>query len=256
MSPDDLVDRFEAEWHERATPPDLLDYYRQVQACCGDDVAAARTVMLELITTDLELRYRAGTPELRYGLQDYSRLLPADFLGLDELRKLGGEEMVVRGHWGDCPRLSELVMEQFPGFSAEELGSIEAEYLKRLEEEFPCSVVLIRQETRPSEFGLRTPCFVGRQRSRESSTPPMQYSLGASPHRFVVVPRDEINVSRQQVLLRRVAVDCLEVTALSDTVTTRLEGVRLLKGRTIEVPLQAIGIEIQFANVTLSLRRG
>lgn len=256
MSPDDLVDRFETEWHKQEQPPDLLDYYRQVHACCGDDLDAARTVMLDLVTTDLELRYRAGVQELRYGINDYSRLLPADFFGPDELRKLGSEEMVIRGHWGDCPRLSELVMEQFPGFTEDELGSIEAEYLARMEEEFPCSVVLIRQEARPSEFGLRTPCFVGRQRSRESSSPPMQYSAGAAPHRFVVVSRDEVHVSRQQVLLRRVAVDCLEVTALSDSVTTRLEGVRLLKGRTIEVPLQAIGIEIQFANVTLSLRRG
>lgn len=255
---EELLDRYETLWRAQTDPPELVEFCRLnlPESAAQRRAQQVRDCVLQLAVTDLELRYRLAAAEHHRGLQHYAAELVPEWLSMDQLPDLGVEELVVRGRWGDRPRIDDLIAEQFPHGDEVSRSEVETLYLQRLEEEFPCSVRVWRAESSPAYFWLRTPCLVGRQRSHDPSPPAWSSGQGARLHRLIVAERTDSHVSRRQCLIQRVSVDRLEIGSLSQHVSTRLGGRKLRAGESLEVCLEPLGLEIQLASVTLGFQLG
>ncbi|XZE53493.1 hypothetical protein SH139x_005241 [Planctomycetaceae bacterium SH139] len=251
-SEDALLDRFEHEWLTAASPPNLLDYCRWG----AKSKQLPPPALLQLAMTDLEFRWRKGAGELPLTLTWYRQHLRQFGFGLVELEQLGSHELVVRCYWGDQPAIEDLVAEQFPDASAGAAEERTQAYLEKLDQAFPLTANVTVAGRHYFRCHLKSPCELGRRRTGEPHPPALLPPLNYPPHhRLLVADRQQNNVSRQQLLLRRVALDQVDITALSRNVGCHVGGCRLPVRQTVRCPIIPLGLEIRFHHVILHLRR-
>lgn len=251
LANDELLDRFEHAWLAGSTPPDLLDFCRRG---AKSELLSAPAV-LQLAMTDLEFRWRKAPRELPLTLRWYRVNLREFGFGLREVEQLGKHEFVVRCYWGDQPTIEDLVAEQFPDGSALATEERMRAYLEQLDQAFPLTANVTVDDRHYFRCHLKSPCELGRRRTGEPR-PPALVPLDHSPHhRLLVADRQRNNISRQQLLLRRVGLDQIDITALSRNVGCHVGGYRLPFRQAVRCPIIPLGLEIRFHHVILHLRR-
>jgi len=247
----ELLDRFEHEWVTGASPPNLLEF------CCqgAKSELLSAPAVLQLAMTDLEFRWRKAPGELPLALRWYQTNLQEFGFGLREVEQLGRHEFVVRCYWGDQPTIEDLVAEQFPDASARATEERMRVYLEQLDQAFPLTASVTVAGRHYFRCHLTSPCELGRRRTGEP-LPPALLPLNHPPHhRLLIADRQQNNISRQQLLLRRVALDQVDITALSSNVGCHVGGYRLPVRQAVRCPIIPLGLEIRFHHVILHLRR-
>jgi hypothetical protein len=261
---DAIIDRFEACWLAGKTPPDVIEYCRQVSDPSqsanvendGDACFQPPSLVFQLAVVDLELSWRVGPEKSRRDTDWYRKELGRFGMTEQEVKVLAWNEMEIRSRWGDRPRIDAMVAKQFPAASIAQREQIQAEYRHQLESRFPIHCIVSTDFHHRTRVTLKTPCVLGRQRLNDPPAGgPPYYSSEHRIWRMVVVGKDEVHVSRDQVRFDRLSANELRITAISPAVGCYLDGKRIATASPIEVSVEPSGAAVVFSDLQVSLRR-
>lgn len=242
------LDHFEERLLSDTEPPDVLAAVASLSDVAG---FAERRGPWEMAMMDLELRWRRDDPRLRRGTEWYAEHLGPLGLSATDIEELSTHEMIVRSRWVDRPRIDQLVGQQFPAVAGELRQQHRNRLVRQMEIHFPIFAVvrLGRQEYFRSE--VRTPCVFGRQRSTDPAVQCLYLDKATRLWRIVVAPRQRNSISRDQVMVRRLAIDQLLIEPLSHTVGCYLGGQRMQTGQPEVLRIGMQQLELRFHDVTV-----
>ena len=245
-----LLDQFEDRWLGDGETPDVLAFCHQLP-----ESARRGDLLLQLASTDLELRVRLGRGESLRSAGWYLRKLRPFGLDTEFAVELAVHELVVRSFWGDRPRIDGLIEQQFPKCSATEHANLAARYRWELDQRFPVSLQFSNGPLRIYRTVLRSTNEIGRQRHGEPDPPASYLVPNSDVTRILIAGRQQNSISRRQLRLLRAGVDCVELVPLSESVSTYINKsrLRLAQASCHEIPL--LGLEVRFHEFVLKLRR-
>lgn len=250
---EEALDNFEERLLSDSQPPDLL---AAVAALRDVDGFAERRGPWEMAMTDLELRWRRDNPELRRGTRWYAdHLAPLGLSPLD-VEELSTHEMVVRSRWADRPSVEQLVDQQFPGVAGEIRQQHRERLIRQMEVHFPifCVVTLDRQQHFRGK--IHTPCVFGRQRSTDPSAQCIHHDEQTGLWRVIVAERHQNSISRDQAMVRRLAIDQLLIEPLSPTVSCYLGGKPMRRGQPEILRIGLQQLELRFRDISVRFLPG
>lgn len=254
---DEIIDAFERQWLEQPQPPDIVQVCQDYLASFSHETESVPLTdfILELAIVDLELSWRRGAPTARRNTDWYRIQLSCFGLNDDQLRTLAFNELEVRSRWGDQPKISTLVREQFPNANNDELTSIIIQFAEELELRFPIVCNISTETEHRYRTTLKTPCIIGRQRSSDASMNDLQYCERDQAMRMVIARREENFISRRQLKIERLSVNQLSLTLLSKSVPSYAENRRLLVNEPTTITLTPRGGIITFGGFIMHLRQ-
>lgn len=242
------LDLFEERLLTDAVPPDVVATVATLSDLPG---FAERRGAWELAMMDLELRWRRDDPQLRRGTDWYAKHLGPLGLTPTDVEELSTHEMIVRSRWVDRPHVDQLVDQQFPGVASNIRQRHYDRLVRQMESYFPifCFVRLGHQEYFRSE--VHTPCVFGRQRSTDPAVQCLHFNEQTRLWRMVVTERHRNAVSRDQVMVRRLAIDQLLIEPLSRTVGCYLGGRRMQTGQPEVLQIGLQQLELRFHEISV-----
>lgn len=247
------LDTFEERLLSGSEPPDVVT---TVASLCNLHGFAERRGPWEMAMTDLELRWRRDDPQLRRGTEWYARHLGPLGLSAQDVEELSTHELVVRSRWADRPCVEQLVAEQFPGIAAELRRQHHERLVRQLEIHFPVICVARLEHQEHFRTTIHTPCVFGRQRSTDPAAPCLHFDPERGIWRVVVAERQQNSISRDQVMVRRLASDQLLLEPLSPTVSCYLGGQPMRMGQPEVLRIGVQQLELRFRDIAVRFLPG
>lgn len=247
------LDSFEERMLSGSEPPDVIT---TVAALCKLHGFAERRGPWEMAMTDLELRWRRDDARLRRGTEWYARHLGPLGLSPEDIEELSTHELVVRSRWADRPPVKQLVAEQFPGVAAELRRQHYDRLVRQLDIHFPICCVIRRDHQEHFRTTVHTPCIFGRQRSTDPASPCLHFDPAKGIWRVVVAERQQNSISRDQVMVRRLASDQLLIEPLSPAVGCYLGGKSIRTGQPEVLRIGVQQLELRFRDIAVRFLPG
>lgn len=245
------LEQFESEWLENSDPPDFIHYCQKFPPGTVD----AREAVCALAMIDLELGWRSNSSPLFRPCTWYLEQLAPWQLTRSQTHELVASEFIVRSRWKDRPQIEEFIATRPTSIVTGEQDWWRRQLRELLDELFPIIGDISIELHHRLRCNLRTPCIVGRQRSRERSGPALIASESGDSWRLIVANRDQTNVSREQLRFNRLSIDQLEVTLLSQNVASKIDGRTLNPNSPAICRVSELGITLAFSSVLIQLRR-
>lgn len=247
------LDQFEEQWLRNDSPPNVIAAVTELRQLTG---FAERRVAWELAMSDLEFRWRHTDPIRRRGSRWYAEKLGP--LGLTEadVEELCLHELIVRSRWADRPPIESLLESQYPGMAEESRCRHRSRMVRQLEAHFPLECVVNVEGGNRFRAQVPTPCVFGRQRWNDPEPGGPHPDAANEGWRIIVVEREQSRVSRNQILIRRLAVHQVSVELLSENVGCHLQEQRLSVGQPVVVQTGTRPPELRFQGVTVRLFSG
>jgi hypothetical protein len=102
---------------------------------------------------------------------------------------------------------------------------------------------------------LKTPCMVGRRRAVDPPNASTYYDELERRWRMVIAGREENSISREQMLIRRISVDTIEVTPQSEKVSCYVDDIKLPKQQSSIIAISKPAALLRCGGIVVHLRR-